>query len=200
MRLHLIFSLLVFVLISGTFSTDLNAQLLGNYNFDNCDFTDANGTFPDATTIFPPSCDCGLNADGLYFDGSDDHMIFPAEIDSLMEEDFSISFYFQFDQVTTLTDIISVRSNCDLDSFMALTYDPSDQTLSFELAQTIGDIQSENVTLDFSRCWHRVVITKSDLFYFSGRLFWVYLKGVSQLFGIVIITLTEAILTILLLS
>jgi len=37
--------------------------------------------------------------------------------------------------------------------------------LTFEIAQTIGDIQTESTLLDQSSCWHRVVITKSDLFY-----------------------------------
>lgn len=140
-------------------------QQIGDYNFDACDFTDANSNFSDAITIFPPSCDCGLNSDGLYFDGNDDHLNFPSEIDSLMEEDFTISFYFQLDQVTGLTDIISLRNNCDLDSFMAVTYNPVDGTISFELAQTIGNIQSESTPLDPKLCWHRIVITKSELFY-----------------------------------
>lgn len=140
-------------------------QTTGDYNFNNCDFTDANGNFADATTIFQPSCDCGLESDGLYFDGNDDHLIFPSEIDSLMEEDFTISFYFQLDQATTLTDILSVRGDCNLDSFLSVTYNPVDETIVFEVAQTIGNIQTERVPLDLNRCWHRIVITKSDLFY-----------------------------------
>lgn len=149
----------------GLFFNYSVCQQIGDYNFDSCDFADVNNNFSDANTIFPPSCDCGLNADGLYFDGNDDHLNFPSEIDSLMEEDFTISFYFQLDQVTGLTDILSLRNNCDLDSFMAVTYNPIDESISFELAQSIGNIQSESTPLDPSLCWHRIVITKSDLFY-----------------------------------
>ncbi len=165
MRSHSIFSLYSTLLFIVLFGHDSFSQQIGDYNFNNCDFTDANGVFQDASTIFPPSCDCGLIGDGLYFDGNDDNLIFPSEIDALMEDDFTISFYFQFDQATSLTDILSVRSNCDLDSFMSLTYNPLDESLNLELAQTIGDIQSEKVTLDQSVCWHRIVLTKSDLFY-----------------------------------
>jgi gliding motility-associated-like protein len=147
------------------FSNYSVCQQTGNFNFDTCNFSDANGNYSDAVSIFPPSCDCGLIADGLYFDGNDDHLNFPSEIDSLMEEDFTISFYFQFDQVTSLTDILSLRSNCDLDSFMAVTYNPINESIGFEIAQTIGNIQSEETPLDQSRCWHRIVITKSELFY-----------------------------------
>lgn len=157
--IYLVFGFLCFLVF------ETSAQQLGDYNFDSCDFTDGNGNFSDATSISPPTCDCGLIADGLYFDGNDDHLIFPSEINPLLEEDFTISFYFQFDQVTNMTDILSIRSNCDLDSFMAVTYDPADESISFELAQSIGDIQTEEVPLDLSTCWHRVVITKSDLFY-----------------------------------
>lgn len=152
-------------LFLGIFINISFCQELGNYNFNNCDFSDANGNFADANTIFPPSCDCGLESDGLYFDGNDDHLNFPSEIDSLMEEDFTISFYFQFDQVTSLTDILSLRGDCNLDSFMSVTFNPVDATIVFELAQTIGNIQSESAPLDLSLCWHRIVITKSELFY-----------------------------------
>ncbi len=153
------------LLCIGFYSNDTICQQIGDYNFNNCDFSDANGNFMDGNTIFPPSCDCGLIGDALYFDGNDDHLNFPSSIDSLMEEDFTISFYFQFDQVTNMTDILSVRNNCDLDSFLSLTYNPVDESLNFELAQFIGDIQSDKVQLDQSVCWHRIVITKSDLFY-----------------------------------
>ncbi|MDF1695593.1 MAG: gliding motility-associated C-terminal domain-containing protein [Saprospiraceae bacterium] len=157
--------LFVFFLGFQMLGTDLQGQITGDYNFNNCDFTDANGNFSDATTIFPPSCDCGLTEDGLYFDGNDDHLIFPNQIDGLMEDDFTISFYFQFDQITAMTDILSVRSSCDLDSFMSVTFNPTNEMISFELAQSIVDIQTESAPLDMSRCWHRLVLTKSDLFY-----------------------------------
>ena len=157
--------LYLIIICFGLFTTTTVSQQIGDYSFDNCDFSDANGIYPDANTIFPPSCDCGLTADGLYFDGSDDHLNFPSEIDSLMEEDFSLSFYFQIDQVSGRTDILSLRNTCDLDSFLAVTYNPVDESISFELAQTIGNIQSESTPLDVSLCWHRVVITKSELFY-----------------------------------
>jgi len=158
-------SLFLLMICVNTFTSEINGQQIGDYNFNNCDFTDGNGVFDDASTIFPPSCDCGLIADGLYFDGSDDHLIFPRELDSLMVEDFTISFYFQLDQATTTTDILSVRGDCDLDSFMALTFNPVSNTLRFDLAQTIATIESREIVLDPNRCWNRVVITKSELFY-----------------------------------
>lgn len=165
MRLQFLKSLVLTLFCTVTCTNVVFGQLIGDYNFNVCDFSDANGNFPDGNTISPPSCDCGLIADGLYFDGGNDHLLFPEVIDSLMEEDFTLSFYFQFDQVTNFTDILSVRNNCDLDSFMALTYNPVDEALTFELAQTIGDIESADIPLDQSVCWHRVVLTKSDLFY-----------------------------------
>ena len=165
MTSQLLRSLYLSIFCIGLLANDSVCQEIANYNFDVCDFTDSQGNFTDANTIFPPSCDCGLQGEGLYFDGNDDHLNFPAEIDSLMEVDFTLSFYFQIEQATSVTDILSVRSNCDLDSFMSVTYNPVDETIAFELAQTIGDIQSEKVKLNTGLCWHRLVITKSDLFY-----------------------------------
>ena len=135
------------------------------YTFDDCTFVDQAGFLPAATPTSDPSCDCGLTADGLYFDGNNDNMLFPSEMDSLMELDFTISFYFRFDQVSTRTDILSVRSECALDSFLAIVYNPLNNEISLDLAQNIGNIESESVELDQSVCWHRIVLTKSELFY-----------------------------------
>ena len=154
---------LVVILFLGINS--IYSQQVGDYNFNTCDFSDANANFPPATSIFPPSCDCGLEADGLYLDGNDDHLIFPEIIDSLMEEDFTISFYFQIDQATTLTDIISLRNDCSLDSFLSVSYNPINETLVYNLAQTISNFETNTIPLTPDRCWHRIVITKSDLFY-----------------------------------
>lgn len=144
--------------------TQVHGQI-AEYTFNDCTFVDQAGNFSDAAPTSDPSCDCGLIQDGLYFDGSNDNMIFPSELDSLMESDFTISFYFRFDQVSARTDIMSVRAECNLDSFLAITYNPINNEMSLELAQSIGNIQTEAVDLDQSVCWHRIVLTKSELFY-----------------------------------
>ncbi|MFT4534173.1 MAG: gliding motility-associated-like protein [Saprospiraceae bacterium] len=151
-------------LLLSFFSIFVDAQT-SRYTFDDCTFVDQAGILPAATPTSDPSCDCGLTADGLYFDGNNDNLIFPSEIDSLMELDFTISFYFRFDQVSSRTDILSVRSECSLDSFLAITYNPSNNEIALELAQNIGNIETQNVLLDPSVCWHRLVLTKSELFY-----------------------------------
>ncbi|MFT6338224.1 MAG: gliding motility-associated-like protein [Saprospiraceae bacterium] len=151
-------------LLLSLFSFSISGQP-SQYTFDDCTFADQAGLLPVAITTSDPSCDCGLIADGLYFDGNNDNLIFPSEIDSLMEEDFTISFYFRFDQVTTRTDILSVRSECALDSFLAVSYNPLNNKILFELAQNIGNIETEPIDLDQSLCWHRLVLTKSELFY-----------------------------------
>lgn len=156
---------LIFLAIMNLIFVAVGYCQSGTYSFDDCTFADQSGTYGPATTIFDPSCDCGLVADGLYFDGNNDNLIFPEVIDSLMEEDFTLSFYFRFDQVNSRTDLISVRSECALDSFLAVTYNPGNNEIALELAQNIGNIQTETAQLDLSLCWHRIVLTKSDLFY-----------------------------------
>ncbi len=154
----------IILFISCVSASTLSAQLSA-YSFDDCTFVDQSGILPPAIPTSDPSCDCGLVADGLYFDGNNDNMIFPTEIDSLMESDFTISYYFRFDQVSSRTDLLSVRSECALDSFLAVTYNPINDEVVFELAQNIGNIQTQNVPLDPNVCWHRLVLTKSELFY-----------------------------------
>lgn len=135
------------------------------YGFDGCNFVDELGNFEELSTINPPSCDCGLVTDGMRFDGINDNLIFPEEIDSLMENDFTISMYLQFDETTSQTDILSVRSECGLDSFFAITYAPANELFFFQISQSLGNIETEQAPIDLTKCWHRIVVTKSGLFY-----------------------------------
>lgn len=162
--MRITFFILIIAIGLLTISSGVQAQS-GDYNFNDCTFIDQSGQFSEATSLFPPSCDCGLVGNGIYLDGNDDHLFLPEAIDSLMEEDFTISFYFRFDQISSRTDLLSVRSECALDSFLAVTYNPINNEVGFELAQNIGNIRTESVTIDLSLCWHRLVITKSELFY-----------------------------------
>lgn len=155
---------LFFIVATCLFSIIGNGQT-ARYTFDDCGFDDKNGNYADATAISFPTCACGLNPQGLYFDGNNDNLNFPEEIDSLMEEDFTLSFYFQIESAFNKTDIISVRNECSLDSFMALGYNPSLNLMELEMATNISDLEIIQASIDLSRCWHRAVITKSGLQY-----------------------------------
>ncbi|MEE9437774.1 MAG: gliding motility-associated C-terminal domain-containing protein [Saprospiraceae bacterium] len=153
------------LLISILTSTYGQSQLIADYSFDGCTFSDQLGNYDDAKAISLPSCDCGLTDNGLYFDGVNDNLNFPSKLDSLLEEDFTVSFYFQIDNASSKTNILSIRSECNLDSFISISYTPLDHQIAFDMSPNIANIQSNLIPLNKNKCWHSVILTKSELVY-----------------------------------
>ena len=135
------------------------------YNFDDCTLTESTGTWPDAITTSQPDCQCGATQNGLYLDGNQNHIILDSDMDTLLLGDFTLSFYFRIDEATARTDIFSIRSTCQADSVLAFTYEPASNNLVLQLANSIGNLQVYNHPLNNDVCWHRFVLTKSELLY-----------------------------------
>jgi len=135
------------------------------YNFNDCSLSEDSGQFSDATTTSMPDCQCGIIENGLYFDGSNNHIILDEQIDSLFDTDFTLSFYFRLDNPTTAVDIFSIRTTCTFDSLIAVSYNPNQNSISFEAGNTIGSLEVGTIDIDPDRCWHRFVLTKSGLLY-----------------------------------
>lgn len=152
------------IAILSLISCTLSAQVL-DFNFNDCSLADASGTYADATSMSVPDCECGLIENGLYLDGNLDNLIFDENIDSTFSEDFTISFYFRMDNVTTNTDIFSIKNNCDLDSLFDMVYRPSSNMLQVQLGNTLASLEARQIELDQSKCWHRFALTKSGLLY-----------------------------------
>ncbi len=161
MRLN--FSCLVLILLAVAFGKPAHTQV-AVYTFDAGSFDDQMGNFGPMTANSLPGNDCGLIDDGVYLNGMT-NMTFPREIDSLMEEDFALSFYFRIDNAVDRTDIFAHRSACSLDSFLSITFNPVDSTIHLDLAQTISSVKSEKAKLNLNKCWHHLVLTKEGLFY-----------------------------------
>lgn len=177
---------ILLLLITFVSLTHLHGQENAIYSFNDCSLSDATGQQADAITTGSPDCECGVIENGLYFDGSNDNLIFPAEIDSLMEEDFTISFYFRLEAATNITDIFSVRATCTSDSLVAFQYLPTENQWQLQIGNTVADILPLSTVANDNLCWHRFVLTKNGLFYswyMDGELADTYLANASVLFG-----------------
>lgn len=136
------------------------------YNFDDCTLRDASGVLPDAISDGAASCRCGVTANALYFNGSDDHLIFPQEMSLLFDTDFTLDFYFWPDPTDREMDIFSNKANClSVDSSLTIRYFGDTNEVLVEFGSNINNFFSTKVVLDTDRCWHRVTVVKFNLEY-----------------------------------
>lgn len=161
-------SLFLFVFVSF----GLAAQSSYQYSFDDCSYNDASGQLDAATSSFDPTCVCGVDENALYFDGNLNNLTFPDTIKSILQEDFTLSFYFMLeDKDDFINDIFSIRTACNFDSLFAIRYDADSGTIITDLGNSVSNNKLIIGKLNQDLCWHRYVITKND------RLYSVYLDN-----------------------
>ena len=85
-----LFSIL-FLLFSGVMSIAQTPTY--SFNFDNCDVRETNNLLPVGQINGTPNCECGLTGNSLTLGGTDS-VILPDTINKILEEDFTLDFYF----------------------------------------------------------------------------------------------------------
>lgn len=164
--------LLGIILLVCTFYA-LQGQEVVSYPFNDCNFADEGGIYGPASGAITPDCEaCGPEGDGLFFNGNLDHLVFPEALDTLLYTDFTLSFYFNLQATSQLTDLFSIRKECNFDSLLAVSYDPVENEIITTLSRNISDYKIINAPLREDACWHRYTLTK------NGLLYSVYLDNV----------------------
>ncbi len=164
-----------------SFFTDTAAQepavtdgLIAYYSFDNCDATDDTGNGSDGVIIGTPSCVCGVSGNGLELDGIDDYIIFLGLVNNYFDTDnVSISFYFKSFGSPLVQNIFSKREDCGEDNILSINYTPGLNTVTAYLSEHSDKKNNAVGTLDFSNCWHHVVMVRKGgkvLLYLDGEL------------------------------
>ncbi|NUO02505.1 MAG: LamG domain-containing protein [Saprospiraceae bacterium] len=73
--------------------------LIAYYSFNECDARDDSGNGSDGVLFGGVQCWCGIDDDGLLFDGTNDYLEFQGPVnDYFTITDFTISFYFKSEQ------------------------------------------------------------------------------------------------------
>ncbi len=154
--LFAIISLLIF------WTSPSQAQLI-LANFDGCELQTGIGT---GTIFGNPACECGLEGQSMYFDGSDDGIVMPDTTIRFLERDFTIDFYIDSDNTGNgLIDILSIGNQCGLDSLITLKHQLITNELFLELYNINGDYY--NIRFPYpTLCWNRFTLVKSSLNYF----------------------------------
>lgn len=136
------------------------------FDFDDCTFEEQGMTFPGITPGGNPTCVCGIGGQGYRLNGVDDFLEFSQQLIPLMDEDFTLDFYFFLEDKSSNFDILSLRETCiSFDSLMSLRYS-STGDLIFEMSDPTGRFYSLRTKLDPTKCWHRFTLVKFNLEYF----------------------------------
>ncbi|MFZ1704563.1 MAG: T9SS type B sorting domain-containing protein [Saprospiraceae bacterium] len=137
------------------------------FNFDNCDFTDANSTLAPGIIKGNPECVCGLLGNSFLMDGNDSLYVPASFSDLFLLESFTFDFYFTISDPNIEMDIFSTSATCiSSDSTMYLKYFGSSNELFFALSSNINNILVARIPLDKKLCWHRFTLVKVKTEYY----------------------------------
>ena len=129
-----------FVLMVLNFEVMNGQGLPVSFNFDDCNFEEANAGFPGITPGGNPNCVCGLGSNSMYLDGIGDFLEISNQANILLDSNFTLDFYFWMDPQVGETDVFSLRSGCSsLDSLMTLRYFSDTDELLFEIGSDVNN-------------------------------------------------------------
>lgn len=110
----LLFILQLFIPLSDSSENALAIGLVAHYSFNQCNAIDDTGQNPPGKTYGSVSCWCGVDDDGLLFDGVHDYVEFPGPVNqSFSTTDFTVSFYIKPEQYLIFQQsLIGKRMDC----------------------------------------------------------------------------------------
>lgn len=160
----------------------LNAQttidLVVYYDFENIE----DGEIPDVTgnnsndaVIFGNQLDCGVEGNGLRFNGLDNKAVIQGEAtDVFGTEDFTMSFFFKAieQNVFGVQTLVSKQNTCELDNAFSIRYIPNTKSINVLVSEDESLNANFDVDLDESNCWHHVCLVR------DGTELLLYLDGI----------------------
>ena len=143
MKLVTLYAISIFILfgfpLSGPISTNyLQEGLVAYYSFNDCSAQDETGYGSDGITYGGIGCWCGVEDDGLLFDGVDDYIEFQGRVNQYFTtSDFTVSFYFKPEQYLVFQQsLLSKRQECEEYTMLDLLLDMSSQEVRTEFHET----------------------------------------------------------------
>ncbi len=142
------------------------------YNFDALDISESTGNFSDGSAKNNDFYDCGVgeNSNALSMEGSADTICLDPKVKSLMEDNFSLSFYFWPQYEVESYTLFSIQNNCERDSSLNIRFTANNE-LRIELAANAGDAVNFFHTITTDICWHQIVLTR------NGTTYSLYVDG-----------------------
>lgn len=137
-KILLFISSLFTFLVIDTSSDPLAEGLVAHYTFNHCDARDDSGNGNTGQLIGNVSCWCGVEDDGLLFDGSRSYVEFTGIVNQYFSTtDFSISFYFKPEGYTTFPQsLLSKREACSEYNMLDMLLDLNQKAVSTMVHET----------------------------------------------------------------
>lgn len=144
---------------------NLEKGLVAYYSFNDCNAKDESGNGSDGKLFGNVGCWCGIEDDGLLFDGKRDYVEFYGIVNRYFTtSDFTISFYFKSGQYTVLKQsLFSKRENCELYSALDFRLDQNLNIVETDFNETplkdYGDISPETG----GGGWKHIVLVRNGI-------------------------------------
>jgi hypothetical protein len=150
--------------------------LVAYYSFNQCDARDDSGRGSNGAMYGDIQCWCGIEDDGLLFDGINDFIEFEGLVNRYFgTTDFTVSFYFKTEKQSAFAQsMLSKRELCDEYSHLDLLLDQSDRIVDTRLYENPAKYYDEiSPELDSTR-WMHFALTREG---FEAK---TYINGVPQ--------------------
>ncbi len=148
-------------------------SLVAYYSFNQCDARDDSGNGSDGRLMGGVSCWCGIDEDGLLFDGQNDYLEFSGLVNNYFNtSDFTVSFYFRVERKSIFREsLISKRSTCTDEHTLDIQLDLSHAEIRTEVIEKegkdYGDISPEIESMG----WHHFALVR------EGTKAYTYING-----------------------
>lgn len=113
------------LLLDFNHDPNIKAGLIAHYSFNQCDARDDSGNGSDGELFGGINCWCGIEDDGLLFDGRDDYVEFSGMVNQYFTtSDFTVSYYIKPERNTIFRQsLLAKRGDCDLHNMFDFTID-----------------------------------------------------------------------------
>ncbi len=175
----MIYFLSISILVFNIFATDTHEALpegeVAHYTFNDCDAREAHGNKSNGSLFGGVGCWCGIEDDGLLFDGVDDYVIFYGEVNRYFNtSDFTISFYFKPEQYNVFQQsMLGKRAACDEEQMFDILLNLNDRQVQTEVYESsfkhFGDLSPALIAAG----WHHFALVREGLkasTYINGQL------------------------------
>lgn len=151
-------------------------DLVAYYSFNQCDARDDTNNGSDGQLFGNVGCRCGIEGEGLQFDGADDYVTFKGVVNRYFNTtDFSISFYFKPKGLGVFRQsLISKREICDEYNMLDIILDKRQGIVDTDVHETPTK-DYPNLSPSYpGDGWTHYVLTR------KGRMAYTYINGVKQ--------------------
>lgn len=117
---------------------NLQEGLVAHYTFNDCNARDETGNGSNGQLFGGMGCWCGIEDEGLLFDGVDDYVEFPGKVNAYFRtSDFTISFYFKPEQFSIgRQSLLGKRPDCDENRMFDLLLDVNNLQVKTDVYET----------------------------------------------------------------